>query len=142
LTPIVGFIYLIHHVVEGVTRPLFGAASAFSGITSMALEVFAVSVLMLNIVSRPRENVFSTVRQNHQIAFLGQIKVDSVITGASCFIPHENFNICFVFDDWSRPPNSLAPTEIRSAIRLHFSLCNQVPESGLFTRMLGVALEP
>jgi hypothetical protein len=34
---ILSFVYLIHHVVEGVTRPFSGAASAFSGVACMAL---------------------------------------------------------------------------------------------------------
>lgn len=42
-------LHLVHHVVEGVTRPSFGAASAFSGVACMALKVFPMSVFVINV---------------------------------------------------------------------------------------------
>ncbi len=47
-------LHLIHHVVEGVTRPSFGAASAFSGVECMTFQVFPVPVFVLNVERRPR----------------------------------------------------------------------------------------
>jgi hypothetical protein len=71
--------HLIHHVVEGVTRPSFGAASAFSGVACMALKVFPVSVLVLDVERRPWKDVVSPVRKNYQIALDRQVNVNPII---------------------------------------------------------------
>ncbi len=65
-------------------------ASAFLGMAGMALEVFLGTILVLDVVGSPRQDVAPSISQDHQLPFGSQVYVNPVIICTSEFDPHKN----------------------------------------------------